>query len=48
MAPEQGVREDMIKASYITDLEFEHDLARLDATDFLTLSSIICAAWERR
>ncbi|SRR5216683_3528896 len=44
----QQLRADMIKAGYITEDEFEQDLARLEASDFLTLSPIMWTAWGRR
>jgi hypothetical protein len=44
----QQLRADMIKAGYITDDEFEQDLARLKAPDFLTISPTLWAAWGRR
>jgi SAM-dependent methyltransferase len=42
------LRADMIKAGYITEYEFEEDLARLKAPDFLTISPTLWAAWGRR
>jgi SAM-dependent methyltransferase len=44
----QQLRADMIKAGYITEDEFEQDLAHLQASDFLTLSPIMWTAWGRR
>lgn len=44
----QQLRADMIKAGYITEEEFEQDLARLEAPNFLTLSPTMWAAWGRR
>lgn len=44
----QQLRADMIKAGYITEEEFEQDLARLEAPNFLTLSPTMRAAWGRR
>jgi SAM-dependent methyltransferase len=44
----QQLRADMIKAGYITEDEFEEDLARLKAPDFLTISPTLWAAWGRR
>jgi SAM-dependent methyltransferase len=44
----QQLRADMIQAGYITEAEFEQDLTRLEASDFLTLSPIMWAAWGRR
>jgi hypothetical protein len=44
----QQLRADMIKAGYITEDAFEQDLARLKATDFLTISPTLWAAWGRR
>ena len=44
----QQLRADMINAGYITEDEFEQDLARLKATDFLTISPTLWAAWGRR
>jgi hypothetical protein len=42
------LRTDMIDAGYITEQEFEEDLTRLEAADFLTLSPIMWTAWGRR
>jgi SAM-dependent methyltransferase len=44
----QQLRAEMIKAGYITEYEFEQDLARLKAPDFLTISPTLWAAWGRR
>ena len=44
----EQLREAMIEAGYITQDEFEQDLARLEAADFLTPSPIMWAAWGRR
>jgi hypothetical protein len=44
----QQLRGEMIKAGYITEEEFELDLARLEAADFLTPSPIMWTAWGRR
>jgi SAM-dependent methyltransferase len=44
----QQLRGDMINAGYISEDEFKHDLARLEAPDFLTLSPTMWAAWGRR
>jgi hypothetical protein len=42
------LRADMIDAGYINEEEFEEDLTRLEAADFLTLSPIMWTAWGRR
>jgi len=42
------LRADMINAGYITEAEFKHDLAQLEASDFLTLSPIMWTASGRR
>ena len=44
----QQLRADLIKAGYITEDEFEEDLARLKAPDFLTISPTLWAGWGRR
>ena len=44
----QQLRGDMIDAGYVTDREFEEDLIRLDAPDFMMPSSILWASWGRR
>ena len=44
----QQLRADMINAGYITEDEFEQDLARLKATNFLTISPTLWAVWGRR
>jgi SAM-dependent methyltransferase len=44
----EQLREDMIRAGYITEPEFDEDLARLDHPDFMMPSSIMWAAWGRR
>ena len=44
----QQLRADMVKAGYIVEDEFEQDLARLEANDFLTLSPTMWAVWGRR
>jgi SAM-dependent methyltransferase len=44
----QQLRADMINAGYITQDQFDQDLARLEAPDFLTLSPTMWAAWGRR
>jgi ubiquinone/menaquinone biosynthesis C-methylase UbiE len=38
----------MIDAGYITDEEFDRDLARMDADDFMMPSPIMWTAWGRR
>jgi hypothetical protein len=38
----------MIDAGYITEDEFEDDLARMDAADFMTPSPLMWSAWGRR
>jgi hypothetical protein len=47
-ANSQQLRADMVKAGYIVEDEFEQDLARLEANDFLTLSPTMWAVWGRR
>lgn len=44
----EQVREDLIGAGYITNEEFDEDLARLDDPEFLTPSPIMWTAWGRR
>jgi SAM-dependent methyltransferase len=44
----EQLRGDMIDAGYITEREFEEDLARLDDPDFRMPSSILWSAWGRR
>lgn len=41
-------RRAMIDAGYVTDDEFDADLARMDATDFLTPSPLMWSVWGRR
>ena len=38
----------MIEAGYITDEEFDADIARMEATDFMMPSPILWSAWGRR
>ena len=42
------LRADMINAGYITEEEFDQDLARLEGADFLMPSPIMWAVWGRR
>jgi SAM-dependent methyltransferase len=42
------LRGTMIERNYVTPQEFEEDVARLDAPDFLMPSSILWSAWGRR
>jgi len=42
------LRADMINAGYIDEAEFEEDLIRLEASDFMTLSPIMWTAWGHR
>jgi hypothetical protein len=44
----EQLRGDLIDAAYITEQEFEQDLARLEEPDFLAPSPIMWAAWGRR
>ena len=44
----QQLRAEMINAGYITEDEFEQDLARLEAPNFVTISPTMWAAWGRR
>jgi hypothetical protein len=44
----EQLRGDMIDAGYITEREFEEDLARLDDPDFIMPSSVLWSAWGRR
>ena len=43
----QQLYADMIKGGYVTEDEFEQDLARLEAPNFLTISSTMWAAWGK-
>lgn len=43
----EQLRPHMINAGYITDKEFEHDLARLERTDFLMPSPLLWTVWGR-
>jgi len=42
-----SLRADLIQAGYVTEEEFERDLARLEETDFLAPSPIMWTAWGR-
>jgi SAM-dependent methyltransferase len=44
----EQLRTNMIDAGYITEEEFEQDLARLDDPDFIMPSPIMWTAWGRR
>lgn len=44
----EQLRGAMIDSGYITNQEFENDLARLDDPDFMMPSSIMWSAWGRR
>jgi SAM-dependent methyltransferase len=44
----QQLRTDMIDAGYITEEEFQHDVARLEQADFLMPSPIMWTVWGRR
>lgn len=44
----EQLRTDMINAGYITEEEFERDLARLEQADFLMPSPIMWTVWGRR
>jgi ubiquinone/menaquinone biosynthesis C-methylase UbiE len=44
----EQLRPALIDAGYITEHEFDEDLARLDVQDFMMPSSIMWAAWGRR
>ncbi len=44
----EQLRGDMIGAGYITEQEFDQDVARLNDPDFMMPSSILWAAWGRR
>jgi len=41
-------RRAMIDARYVTEEEFDADLARMDAADFMTPSPLMWSAWGRR
>ena len=44
----EQLREAMIDANYITQQQFEEDVARLDDPDFMMPSGILWSAWGRR
>ena len=44
----QQLRADMVASGYVTEREFEHDVAYLDDADFLMPSPVLWAAWGRR
>jgi SAM-dependent methyltransferase len=44
----EQLRSNMIEAGYITEEEFEQDIARLDDPDFMMPSPIMWTAWGRR
>jgi SAM-dependent methyltransferase len=44
----EQLREPMIKGNYITQQQFDEDLARLDDPDFMMPSSILWTVWGRR
>ena len=44
----EQLRTDMINAGYINEIEFQHDLARLERADFLMPSPIMWTVWGRR
>jgi len=41
-------RRAMIDAGYVTDEEFDADLARMEADDFMMPSPVMWTAWGRR
>ena len=44
----EQLREALLEAHYVTQREFEEDIARLDDPDFITPSPILWSAWGRR
>jgi len=44
----EQLRELMIEGNYVTPQQFEQDLARVDAPDFVAPSSVLWTAWGRR
>lgn len=44
----EQVRTPMIDRNYITEREFDEDLARLDDPDFMTPSGVLWSAWRCR
>jgi hypothetical protein len=44
----EQLREAMIEGNYVTQQQFDDDLARLDDPSFMMPSSILWSAWGRR